>query len=120
MILKLSTGVTNGGVLSTIQFGMYLDELLRKLEQSGTECHVRNMFTCDLSYSDDVALLILKTCSEFLRNLDFIFNADKSKLIHFPCCSSKYETLKICFDGKALSNTSGESHFGNIIGSNIM
>ena len=63
---------------------------------------------------------MLKTCSEVLRTFDLIFNADKSKLIHFPCSSSKYETLQICFDGETVSNTMRASHLGNIIGPNIM
>ena len=48
-----------------------------------------------------------------------IFNADKSKCIHFLCSSSKSEKLQICFDGKTLTKTSIECHLGNIIGPNI-
>ena len=53
----------------------------------------------------------------FTTTFDLIFNADKSKFIHFPCgssCSSEFEKLQICFDGKTSINTSRESHLGNI------
>ena len=118
-----------GGVLSPILFGIYLDELLLKLKKSGIRCHIGNIFTGALAYADDVVLLaptkhamslMLKICSEFSKTFDLIFNADKSKFIHFPSISSKSEKLQICFDGKTLTNTSIEYHLGNIIGPNIM
>ena len=72
------------------------------------------MFTGVLAYADDVVLLaptkhamslMLKICSEFSTTFALIFNADKSKFIHFSCSSSKSEKLQICFDGKTLTNT---------------
>ena len=126
---NISNGVKQGGVLSPILFGIYLDELLLKLKKSGIGCHIGNIFTGALAYADDVVLLaptkhamslMLKICSEFTKTFDLIFNADKNKFIHFPCSSSKSEKLQICFDGKTLTNTSIECHLGNIIGPNIM
>ena len=92
---------------------------------------MRNIFTGTLAYADDVVLLaptkhamslMLKICSKLSTTFDLIFNADKSKFIHFPCrssCSSKSDRLQICFDGKTIKNTSRYSHLGNIIGPNI-
>ena len=98
-----------GGVLSPILFGIYLDKPLLKLKKSGIGCHIGNIFTGALAYADGVVLLaptehamslMLKICFEFSKTFDLIFNADKSKFIHFPCSSSKSEKLEICFDRK--------------------
>ena len=71
---NISNGVKQGGVLSPILFGIYLDELLLKLKKSGIGCHIGNIFTGALAYADDVVLLaptkhamslMLKICSEF-------------------------------------------------------
>ena len=121
---NITNGVKQGGVFSPILFGIYLDELLLKLKKSGIGCHIENIFTSALAYADDVVLLaptkhamslMLKICSEFSTTFDLIFNADKTKFIHFPCSSSKYEKLQISFDGETSTNTSRECHLGNII-----
>ena len=126
---NISNGVKQGGVLSPILFGLYLDELLLKLKHSDIGCHIGNVFTGALAYADDVVLLaptkhamslMLKTCSEFSKKFDVLFNAVKSKLVHFPCTSSRCEVPQIIFDGEILSATSREIHLGNIIGPNIM
>ena len=125
---NISNSVKQGGVLSPILFRIYLNELLLKLKKSGIECQIGNIFTGALAYADDVVLLtstkhamslMLKICSKFSTTFEFILNADKSKFIIFPCSSSCLST-QICVDGKTLTNTSRESHLGNIIGPNIM
>ena len=62
-------------MVSPILFGIYLYELLLKLNNEVLE-NIRNIFTGTLTYADDVVLLaltkhatgmslMLKTCSEF-------------------------------------------------------
>ena len=64
---------------------------------------IGNIFTGALAYADDVVLLaptkhamslMLKICSECTKTFDLIFNADKSKFIHFPCSSSNLKSYK--------------------------
>ena len=54
---NISNDVKQGGVLSPVIFGIYLDELLLKLKKSGIGCHIGNIFTGALAYADDVVLL---------------------------------------------------------------
>ena len=39
-----NNGVKQGGVLSPILFGVYINELLVRLEKSGLGCHIGNTF----------------------------------------------------------------------------
>ena len=52
---KLSNGVKQGGVLSSILFNIYIDTLL-ELKESGYGCHINNTFVGALCYADDVTL----------------------------------------------------------------
>ena len=105
-------GVKQGGVLSPILFGIYLDELILKLKKSRIGCHIGHIFFSAPPYADDVVLLaptkhalslMLKIYSEFSTTFDLISSADKSKFIHFPCSSSTSEKLQICFPEKTLT-----------------
>ncbi len=44
-------------MLSPILFGMYIDELLSRLKQSGYVCMVGHLFCGALGYADDVSIL---------------------------------------------------------------
>ena len=46
-----------GGVLSPILFNIYMDELIKQLEQSGDSCHIDHIFYGALGYADDLILL---------------------------------------------------------------
>ena len=61
----------------------------------------------------------MKLCIYHFRNW-YIHSSTKIIFIYFACSSSKFGTLQICLNGKKSSNTSRESHLGNIIRSNIM
>ena len=59
---------------SPILFSIYIGELLLKLESSGLECYVGNIFVGTLGYADDLTLLsssvrclnrMLKICESF-------------------------------------------------------
>ena len=54
---KVSNGVKQGGVLSPILFGVYMDELFKCLRSSQAGCHVGQRFMCAFGYADDVILL---------------------------------------------------------------
>ena len=52
-----TNGVKQGGVLSPILFGMYVDELLLRLSQSGYGCKIGHFYYGALGYAYDVSLL---------------------------------------------------------------
>jgi hypothetical protein len=54
---KVSNGVKQGGVMFPILFGIYYDELLCKLKDSGCGCKIGNVFAGAFAYADDASLL---------------------------------------------------------------
>ena len=54
---KVSNGVKQGGVLSPILFGVYMDELFKCLRSSQAGCHVGQRFMGAFGYADNVILL---------------------------------------------------------------
>ena len=46
-----------GGVISTILFIIYIDELLLLLEKSGIGCHIGTMFVGAIGYADDLTFI---------------------------------------------------------------
>ena len=50
-------GVKQGGVLSPILFTIHTDGLLKRLEDTGVECHMDCRFTGALAYTVDITLL---------------------------------------------------------------
>ena len=87
-----TNGVEQGGVLSPILFGVYIDELIKKLEASGFGCYIGTNFIGAAAYADDIALLAptaasmskpLNVCSLFSNEYNVLFNPSKSVLINF-------------------------------------
>ena len=54
---SISNGVKQGGVLSPILFGVYINSLLDKLEQSRAGCYIGHKFMRAFGYADDIILL---------------------------------------------------------------
>ena len=54
---NVTNGVRQGGVLSPLLFSVYMDELLEKLKENGTGCHIGDHFVGALGYADDLILL---------------------------------------------------------------
>ena len=49
--------MSKGGVLSPILFGMYIDELLSLLRNSGHGCKVGHLYCGAIGYADAVSLI---------------------------------------------------------------
>ena len=73
----MSNGVRQGGVLSPVLFSVYINGLLRNLEDSGVGCHLGCEFVGNVCYADDLALLapspsalrlLLNICEDFARS----------------------------------------------------
>ena len=56
---SISNGVKQDGVLSLILFGVYINSLLDKLEQSRAGCYIGHIFMGAFGYADDIILLAL-------------------------------------------------------------
>ena len=82
--------VKQGGVLSPLLFAIYTDSLLKRLEESGVECHMGGHFTGALAYADDITLLspsmswmrtLSKVCVEYTTEFDITFNGKKRSVV---------------------------------------
>ena len=89
----VSNGVKQGGVLSPILFGIYIDELMSRLKKSSFGCHIGHMFVGALAFADDLALLwlsptitglkrLIDICSEFGKEFNVLFNPSKINGCH--------------------------------------
>ena len=95
----ISNRVLQGGVLSPILFTLYIDDLLKSLEEHGAGCYWKHHFVGAVCYADDVALLapspsalriMLNTCIKFSDLHCLSLNAEKTQLIKFYVSSSGY------------------------------
>ena len=55
----MQNGWIEGGVLSATIFCIYMDELISRLERSGIGCYIGNEYYGNISYADDLKLLVL-------------------------------------------------------------
>ena len=121
-----SNGVKQGGVLSPILFGVYMDELLIRLKNSGVGCHIGNVFLGALAYADDLAILsptihatqkLLDICSHFGKEYDVQFNPSKSKWISYQSNDSHH---LLNMDGNPIERVRQYVHLGTLVGSGLM
>ena len=92
-----SNGVKQGGVLSPILFGIYIDELLSLLRNSGYGCKVGHLYCGAIGYADDVSFIspslhALKMMCDislaFVSELDIKFNPIKCQLLYYGKCKN--------------------------------
>ena len=119
-------GVKQGGVLSPILFTVYIDTLLVLLQQSGIGCYVENHYAGAFCYADDVVLLcpslsglnqMLRLCSEFARDYNVTFNAQKTVGIYFGCMY-RVEGFA-ALNGVRIEWQERVKHLGNVIASSL-
>ena len=89
---SISNGVKQGGVLSPILFTIYIDNLIIQLRKFNIGCKIGNSFLGVFGYADDLTLLcpslaglkqMLNVCEDYAKEYNILFNASKSKLMHF-------------------------------------
>ena len=102
----VSNGVRQGGVISPVLFGIYIDELLLKLKRVGIGCHVGHYYFGAFGYADDIILLcptlsglkeMIKICESYASEHSITFNGTKSKLLIF---GNKYEAAEVMVNGE--------------------
>ena len=86
-VIKLKCGVRQGGVLSAYFFAIYIDDIIKIIQQSRNGCRIGIISVGIFLYADDIILLapsvsalqqMLTLCENHLAYLDMALNAKKS------------------------------------------
>ena len=118
----VSNGVRQGGILSPILFGIYMDELLNRLKSSDIGCHMGLHYVGALGFADDITLLcpslsgiktMLSICEQFAAEYDLIFNGTKSKLLIFSKGNQDIPDPCIKLNGVVINRFDKAVHLGN-------
>jgi len=84
--------IKQDGILSPIMFCVYTDYLLLLVQNSDVDCYIGKSVVGALAYADDIVLLaqsanamrrMLSYCDSYASEYNIIFNASKSKCMHF-------------------------------------
>ena len=123
-MFEVSNGVRQGGILSPILFGIYMDELLLRLKSSKIGCHMGTHYVGAVGFADDVTLLcptlsgikkMILICEQFAAEYDLTFNGSKSKLIIFSKNSSNIPDPCLKINGDIIKKVDRGIHLGNIL-----
>jgi len=89
-VFQLHSGVRQGGVLSPVLFGVYVNSLIDALISSVLGCHVAGVHVGCVIYADDLLLmsgslhnlqLVIDICCSEIEELDLVFNPNKYQVI---------------------------------------
>ena len=101
-------------------FGLYIDPLLDKLNQSGVGCHIYGNFMGVLLYADDITLIcpsiwglneMLKICNTLKKSI--LFNKKKTTCIKFGDIIKNGE--KLFLNGSELVWKDSVRHLDNFV-----
>ena len=82
----IANGVTQGEMLSLILFGIYMDNLIKRLKDSNIGCKISNNYVVVFCYADDLTLIsrtltrlkcMLSICENYTAGYIILFNASK-------------------------------------------
>jgi len=89
-LVRLTTGVRQGGVLSPVLFAVYVNDIITRVESSGYGCEIAGNCVGILMYADDLLLIsatcnglsrLIEICEQEMAWLDMQFNARKSCMV---------------------------------------
>ena len=116
-----------GGVLSSILFNVYMDELIHKLEMNDVGCRIGCQFTGAFCYDDDLTLLsptirglqkMLNVCDDFPNEYSVKFNARKTVCMCFSRKASRRD-INVFLSGEKWSWSNHVKHLGNTLSYNL-
>ena len=89
---SVSNGIKQGGLASPTLFCVYMDELLKRIEQNGSGCWMGHTYLGAICYADDLIMIcpshsglqkMIKCCELFGQEYGMLFNPTKSACIAF-------------------------------------
>lgn len=120
----VSNGVKQGSIMSPVLFTVYVDILLRRLQESGLGCRIGHIYAGSESYADDITLIspskralekMLDICTDFATEYKVTFNPDKSQLLYYPADKSDKDIIQVNFNGTKVSSCNDAIHLGHYI-----
>ena len=119
---KATNGVKQGGVLSPILFSVYVDDLFKRLEESGAGCWVSNHFVGCVAYADDLSLIapsrkglqtLIDTCEKYAVEHDVQFNGQKSQFMVFGGRECKRRNNRLFVGNNIVEESNNGIHLGH-------
>ncbi len=89
---NIINGIRQGGVISPLLFTIYVDELIKTIENSHIGCHIGHVYAGVMCYADDIVLLcptiqglqrMIYLCENFGSDLGVLWNPKKSVTMRF-------------------------------------
>ena len=113
--------VRQGGVMSPLLFGVYMDGLLEQLKDLGIGCYIGQHFCGAAGYAYDIILLCptssglrktIEVCEKYAKLHDVLFSGSKSKLLVY----NKKDADPHCeINGIDISTCEKTIHLGNVL-----
>ena len=122
---KVCNGVKQGGIISPILFGIYINWLLKVLRNSGFRCYIGKEFYGCMAYADDIVILaptllstnkLLELANKVDLEYNIMFNVEKTKIINMDKNPNRVKDLQ--FNDICISACESGEHLGNWIGIN--
>ena len=94
----IANGVKQGEMLSPILFGIYMDNLIKRLKDSNIGCKISNNYVVVFCYADDLTLItrtltrlkcMLTICENYADEYKILLNAAKSQLLQFTTSNTQ-------------------------------
>ena len=117
----ISNGVRHGGILSSKQFSVSVDDLSDKLVKRKIGCHIDNLCMNHVMYADDICLMapspaslqeLIDICYDFNVQNDLSFNSSKSFCMGFKPKSYKLSCPILYIDNLELKYADHFKYFG--------
>ena len=109
----IANSVKQGGVLSPILFGNYMEYWIKRLKDSTIGCKIGNNYVGVFCYADNLTLIrptltglkcMLAICENYADEYKILFNASKSQLLHFTK-SNTQEKITLEMNNKIIEST---------------
>ena len=121
-------GVRQGGILSTILFNVYINDLIDSIASSRIGCRLGNVNSNIIAYADDIVLLVpsasglqhlLNLLYKEVKKIDLDINYIKSECICFRADKSDLLCPAMYINGKLLDSVHDHKYLGFVLDSKL-